>query len=220
MKNEAVSSRRFVIPKNSFREVGPCEFAAHVVFALPQHGAINSSAKVTAIVRARRALTIARETSGGEQLSCIFFSSAGTQTFHAAAGSWWRLLRAFFLFFSFCASQFCSSFSSLPLWTGCIRLFVRHLRRLLCRRGHSLPLAPNQNRVGDAVNKSAASPSVEALRNIRGGPGVSDVSDCISSSGQPSIWLGVCRPDPEPAAAEVSQGPAEAKGGCGGGLSY
>lgn len=74
------------------------------------------------------------------------------------------------------------------------------------------------NWVGDAVNKAAAaSPSVEALRNIRGGPRVSDVSDCISSSGQPSIWLGVCCPDPEPSAPGVSQGPAEAEGGCGGG---
>lgn len=58
---------------------------------------------------------------------------------------------------------------------------------------------------------------MEALRNIRGGPGVSDVSDCISSSGQPAIWLGVCCPDPEPSAPGVSQGPAEAEGGCGGG---
>lgn len=57
VKNEAVSSRRFVIPKNPFQE------------------AINSSTKVTAVVHARRAFTVAWEISGGEQLSGILHRS-------------------------------------------------------------------------------------------------------------------------------------------------
>lgn len=57
MKNEAVSSRRFVIPKNPFQE------------------AINSSTKVTAVVHARRAFSVAWEISGGEQLSGILHRS-------------------------------------------------------------------------------------------------------------------------------------------------
>lgn len=107
-------------------------------------------------------------------------------------------------------------FSLLLHSTCCIRLFVRHLFPSCVVTLRVLPAATpflrsKSNWAGDAVNKSATSPSVEAVRNIRGGPGFSDVSDCISSSGQPSIWLGVCCPDPEPGAPGVSQGPAEAR---------
>lgn len=184
---------------------------------------------------ARRASAVAREISGEEQLSGILHPQEHRRPLRAgrfldaAAGSWscsetdgpprgscgpvkkliknWSLTLVFIFDVWHCLNTTPTYKTLLLFWTSCTGLFVRHLFSSCVVTLRALPAA---TAFGSATPSTSPPPLLlwNSLRNIRGAPGASDVSECTSSSGQPSIWLGVCCPDPEPAAPGVSQGPA------------